>query len=285
VAAILPRILRKPVLTNPDGIEWKRILKRRYYEPLYLTPIYYLTFLVMFFLEYLSCKISNITIADSLAIKKYLIKRYNNKNIVFIAYGARYLTNAFDENTEKDINYLAHWNLKPNEYYLTVARIVAENNIDMEIKGFMKSNSTKKIVIIGIPNKKDPYTKYLFKLKNNNDNILLLNGIYDKEELGAIRKNCYAYIHGYEVGGTNPSLLEQMLYGKAIFAYDVSFNREVLSEGGIYFKNENQLSSQIKMFEKGYINVNFGLMQKEKLEKIYNWKHVSDLYEKIFKIF
>ncbi|WP_370519914.1 glycosyltransferase, partial [Thermococcus sp. GR7] len=99
---------------------------------------------------------------------------------------------------------LNKFGLKPEDYYLTVARIVAENNIHLEIEGFKKANSTKKLVIVGNFNKKDPYTKYLFELKGNAENVILLNPIYDKEVLGVLRKNCFAYIHAYEVGGTNP---------------------------------------------------------------------------------
>jgi hypothetical protein len=40
--------------------------------------------------------------------------------------------------------------------------------------------------------------------------IKFVGSVYDQELLSEIRNNAYAYIHGHEVGGTNPSLLEAL---------------------------------------------------------------------------
>ena len=40
--------------------------------------------------------------------------------------------------------------------------------------------------------------------------IKFVGTVYDQELLSYIRENAFGYIHGHEVGGTNPSLLEAL---------------------------------------------------------------------------
>ena len=49
--------------------------------------------------------------------------------------------------------------------------------------------------------------KYHFE---NDSRIKFVGTIYDDALLKSVRKNAFAYLHGHEVGGTNPSLLEAL---------------------------------------------------------------------------
>ncbi|GAB6136356.1 DUF1972 domain-containing protein [Thermococcus prieurii] len=283
LAAILARLARKRLLINPDGVEWRRLIKRSRFVPFYLFPIYMATMLYMYLMEYLSCKLPDVVVADSVGIKEHLERRYNPRRVVYIAYGARELLPS-QLSRDEEMKILEKFGLEPNGYYLTVARIVAENNIHMEVEGFKRANSGKKLVVVGNFNRKDPYTRHLLKLKGDNEDILFLDPIYDREVLGVLRKNCFAYIHAYEVGGTNPSLLEQMLFKRPVLAYDVPFNREVLQEGGIYFKDAEDLARKMKMLEGGYYDLK--LIKKTQIKRIrrqYNWDKVAREYERVFR--
>jgi len=283
IAAILGRLAGKRILINPDGVEWRRLIKRSRFVPFHLFPVYLSTMVYMYFMEYLSCKLPDVVVADSLGIKEHLTKRHKPRRIVYIAYGAReLLPSKLSKKEEAEI--LSRFELEPHGYYLTVARIVAENNIHIEIEGFKKADSPKKLVIVGNFNRKDPYSRHLFKLAEDDENIVLLDPIYDKGVLGILRKNCFAYIHAYEVGGTNPSLLEQMLFKRPILAYDVPFNREVLREGGIYFKDAEDLVGKMGMLERGEFDLR--LIKKTQVKRIkrqYNWEKVAREYERVFK--
>jgi len=69
--------------------------------------------------------------------------------------------------------------------------------------------------------------------------------------LEALRANCYAYIHGHEVGGTNPSLLEALGCGNPVLALDSVFNREVAGDAALYFqKNPGSLAEKIEFLER-----------------------------------
>jgi len=283
VAAILAKLSKKKIMINPDGVEWRRLIRRSRFVPFYLFPVYLATMIYMYLMEYLSCKLPDVVVADSIGIKEHLTKRHNPRSVVYIAYGARELVPS-QPSKDDEIEILNRYGISPGGYYLTVARIVAENNIHLEVEGFKKSKSEKKLVIVGNFNRKDPYTRHLLKLKGDSDDIIFLHPIYDKEVLGVLRKNCFAYIHAYEVGGTNPSLLEQMLFKRPILAYDVPFNKEVLQEGGIYFKDAEDLAKKMEMLEKGEFDLK--LIKKTQIKRIkrqYNWDKVAREYGRVFK--
>jgi rhamnosyltransferase len=281
LAAVIPRLLKKKIIMNTDGIEWKRLSIRRQYFSQGWKFISVLTSWYLKLMERLAVKVSNTVIADSREIKAYLEESYNAKNVVYIPYGARELRNS-DIRAEREQEVLESFDLSSGEYYLTVGRVVAENNIHKEIEGFKMTKSSKKIAIVGNFNQKDKYTSYLIKLRDNNPRIMFLNPIFDKEVLGILRKNCYAYIHAYEVGGTNPSLLEQMLFGRPILAHDVPFHTEVLQGGGIYFKDEDDLAKYMEMLEDGQIDLKgIEKWQLRRIEEEYNWGSVAEKYKSL----
>ena len=234
-------------------------------------------------MEWLVVKVSHAVVADSREIKAYLEQSYKAKNVVYISYGARELLHSHIP-AERERGVLEGFGLSRGEYYLTVGRIVAENNIHIEIEGFKRASSSKHIVIVGNFNEKDKYTSHLLTLRDNDSKIKFLNPIYDKEVLGILRKNCYAYIHAYEVGGTNPSLLEQMLFGRPIIAYDVPFHREVLQGSGIYFEAEDDLARCIDTLENGAVDLKeIARWQARRIEEEYNWDNVAEKYDSLLK--
>jgi len=282
LVAVIPKLLGKKIIICTDGIEWKRPLIRQPYFSLGWKLVAVLTSWHLRLVEWLAVKVSHVVIADSRAIKDYLEESYKAKNVVYSSYGARQLLNS-DIPAKEERQVLQGFGLSTGGYYLNVARIVAENNIHMEIEGFKRSRSEKKLVIIGNFNEKDRYTQYLFKLSNSNKRIVLLSAIYDKKVLGILRKNCYAYIHAYEAGGTNPSLLEQMLFGRPIIANDVPYHREILQGGGIYFQDEDGLAGAIEMLERGEIDLKtMAEWQIRRIAEEYNWDNVAKNYALLF---
>ena len=81
--------------------------------------------------------------------------------------------------------------------------------------------------------------------------IKFVGTVYDQELLKKIREQAYAYFHGHEVGGTNPSLLEALASTDLNLLLDVGFNREVAEDGALYWsKEENSLAALIENAEK-----------------------------------
>ena len=268
----IPKLFGKKLFVNPDGIEWKR----RKFNPL-----------VQFLLK-LSEKISVFwadgLIVDSKVIKKYLDDKYDLDSI-YITYGASEVENA-KWDSEKLPNSIKSVNVNPS-YWLVVARLEPENNIEIIVDEYLTSKTNKPLIIVG--NFQDPHYESQIKDRINNHSpadkkIIFTGGIYDQELLDMLRKNCFAYIHGHSVGGTNPSLLEAMIFKNLIIAHDNKFNREVCGEYGLYFKDHCDLKNIINLAEKNSVNfleLKEGVYNKVKTD--YQWDKTVQDYVSIFR--
>lgn len=264
------------IYLNPDGHEWKRakwnILIRNYWK----------------ISEKLMVKNSDLIICDSKAIEEYInedYKRYNPKTC-FIAYGADLKKSKLKKESLELKNWFKEKSIEENEYYLIVGRFVPENNYKLIIEEFMKSKTNKSLVIISNVEANKFYEELLMKTKFNNDKrIKFVGTVYDQELLKKIRELAFGYIHGHEVGGTNPSLLEALATTKLNLLLDVNFNREVGEEAAIYFdRNEKKLEviiESIEELEKVEIE-KLGILAKKRIEEYYSWNKIVDEYEKIF---
>ena len=100
-----------------------------------------------------------------------------------------------------------------------------------------------------------------------------------------IRENAYAYIHGHEVGGTNPSLLEAMASTKLNLVLDVPFNREVADKSALYWtKEKNNLKEILSLAESlsEEDQRTNGIKAITIIKKKYNWNKISGDYKSLF---
>jgi glycosyltransferase involved in cell wall biosynthesis len=81
--------------------------------------------------------------------------------------------------------------------------------------------------------------KYVGKFKN----IIMLDAIYDQQDLDKIRSNASAYIHSHSFCGTAPSLVEAMSLGLPVICFDTETNIETTENKSLYFKNEDDLKT------------------------------------------
>ena len=111
-----------------------------------------------------------------------------------------------------------------------------------------------------------------------------MGSIYNTDILNMFRQNCFAYIHGHSVGGTNPSLLEAMAMKNIIVAHDNDFNREIGSEAILYFKESFNLKNCIENIENNYLaHLSFKSDAYERVLTHYSWKDVTIKYNMLFK--
>ena len=166
-----------------------------------------------------------------------------------------------------------------------VGRFVPENNYEIMIREFMRSNTKKLFVIITNVN-----DKFLDELESRlhfkkDKRIRFVGTVYDQELLKKIRENAYGYFHGHEVGGTNPSLLEALGSTDLNLLLDVSFNREVALDNALYWnKTEGNLASLIEKADLMPIEViaEYGARAKERIATAYSWDFISSEYRKVF---
>ncbi|MCJ7581802.1 MAG: DUF1972 domain-containing protein [Candidatus Aminicenantes bacterium] len=260
---LFPKLFKKKTLLHMDGIEWKRgkwsSLGKAYFR----------------FAEKFATKISPELICDSREIQKFFKKEYG-KDIHTISYGA-------DLRFSRDKSILDRFSLEPNEYVLQITRFEPENNPLLSIQAFKKLDTTKKLVFVGGARYESEYTKKMYATLDQR--VQFLGFIYDKSVLVELLCNCSAYIHGNEVGGTNPALLEAMASGCFVISRDVPYNREVLQDAGIYFeKNSSDLEHKLQWT----LNNKEQLQQKKEeartiIQQQYNWDLVVEQYEKLFQ--
>lgn len=229
---ILPRLLRKKVLVHVDGQEWRRRKFGRFLR------------FQLKQAEKLIVKVANQVIVDSPVIGEYYNKNYKIRSL-YVPTGIEEIQ-PFEKEEAKAV--LMKYGLINNGYYLVIARLEPENNVDLIVNEFKKSNSKKKLAIIG-PLKNNSFVKHL--LENHDSRILFLGGIYEPRVQRTLRHNCFAYIHGHEVGGANPSLIEALSCGNSILAFDCPYSREVSENAAVYFKKTpDDLKIKIEALEK-----------------------------------
>ena len=265
------RKLNCKVFCNPDGLEWKRS-KWNFWQKK-----------VLKYCEKCLVKNSDLAICDSKGIEKYINDKYPHIPTTYIAYGA-YISKSKCE-TNLFLEWLDKNNIEKYKYYLVVGRFVPENNLEIIIREFMHSKTTKDLVIItNVEN--NSFYKQLSKTLNfaKDKRIKFVGTVYDVELLKKIRENAFAYLHGHEVGGTNPSLLEALASTKLNILLDVEFNKEVGMNSALYFnKSIGNLASLIDSLEDE--NIDFELFDKQSTDRIaiaYSWKKIVSQYEKLF---
>ena len=262
---LITKLFKVPTAINVDGLEWLRPKWKG------LGSIYFKWASKMATLFY------DQIINDSDEMRKVYLDLFKRDSKV-IAYGA-------DIRKSKNPDLINKWNLKQREYYLVIGRLIPDNNADLIINGFLKSNSRKKLVIVGDVPYKDSYAS---ELKNIVDDRLIFTGyVKDQNILAELYHNCYVYIHGHEFGGTNPTMIKAMACGSAILALDTVFNKEMLKKGefGLFFKKELlSVTNSIEYCEKENIIID-KLRQKsvKGIIKKYDWDFVTSQYLKVFK--
>ncbi|MDD5997049.1 MAG: DUF1972 domain-containing protein [Bacteroidales bacterium] len=258
--------IKSPIFTtNMDGLEYKR------------TKFNSLIRKFVFWEEKMAVKHSHFLIADNMGIHDYYKEKYG-KESAFLAYGA-------DIHDDYDESYLESYGLKPNEYYLLIARLEPENNIMMAIDGYLasKENGKRPLIIVGKTN--TPHGKELVSKYRKESNVRFMGGIYDFKKINSIRHFSFAYFHGHSVGGTNPSLLEAMASDCFILANDNIFNRAVLKSNALYYPDSvgvtkilNEIDDLAVQHKATFIANNL-----EEIRNEYSWEHLVDQHEEYFK--
>lgn len=263
------------LFVNPDGHEWMRqkwsAPVRRYWKVS----------------ESLMVKHADLLVCDSKNIEKYIqddYKKYSPKT-TYIAYGTELEKSSLSSKDRVVREWFSEKGVSENNYYLVVGRFVPENNYEAMLREFMKSNTKKDFVLVTNVEQNAFYEKLKKETGFDKDSrIKFVGTVYDQELLKYIRENAFAYFHGHEVGGTNPSLLEALESTKLNLLLDVGFNREVGEDGALYWKKE-QLASVINQAEQLDEQAIEDLNQKssKRIEEAFTWGKIVTDYEKVFK--
>lgn len=229
VFSILFRLHRKINVFNMDGIEWKR-------------QKWSLVSRIWFFInECMGSWLGNHLIADHPEISKHLQSRVSERKITVIPYCA-------DRITDADEAILEQFSLQKYKFFLLVARPEPENSILEIVKAYSSEKRNNPLVVLGnFTPDKNAYHKKVMDIAS--DDVKFVGAIYDQTVVNALRFYTRLYIHGHQVGGTNPSLVETLGAGSPVLAHDNRFNRWVAGQHVQYFKDEDECRAAISSMD------------------------------------
>lgn len=248
-------------IINMDGIEWSRAKWGRVAKTWFWMN------------DWAGCWLGDHLVADHPQIKEHLTTRVKADKITTIAYGADPVLTAPASPVES-------LGLTPGEYLTLIARPEPENSILEVVKGFSSKPRGVTLAILGNYEEGNAFHRAVRQAASAE--VRFLGAIYDKAVVQALRFHSLAYVHGHQVGGTNPSLVEALGAGNAIIAHENKFNRWVAGSGASYFAGDKDfdrvlstlLGDRRQMQEMGRIS-------RERFNAEFTWAKILGDYENL----
>ena len=257
---------------NPDGLEWKR---SKWSKPVQT----YLKYSEKVMTQY-----ADLVVSDNEGIETYIQEAYPWSKTTFIAYGTDLTPTNFSKESDQVRTFFDQWGIEEKGYYLIIGRFVPENNYARAICEFMASETKRDLVIVCNYEGSSYFEKLRQETHFDRDNrIKFVGTVYDKDLLKYLRQECRAYIHGHEVGGTNPSLLEALAQTNENLVLGVDFNRKVALNTAHYWSKETgSLTSLIHQVDSQPESLNLGQAAKRHMQAHYTWEEIVRQYEDLF---
>ncbi|MBD3232572.1 MAG: DUF1972 domain-containing protein [candidate division Zixibacteria bacterium] len=265
IGILLTALAGIPMTINTDGIEWKR-------------PKWSLPFKAFHILSAIIVSlIGRRLVSDSIGIKD-MYRKYFLRKSSFIPYGGK--VPEYDTTIAEQHDILSEYDLEAGKYFLQITRFEPDN-LPLEVaRAFVESGLSQygyKYVLIGYKDS-NGYTRKIKSL-DGQKGVMILNALYDPIKIATLRHNCYCYVHGNSVGGTNPALLEAMSTCPRIMAVDTVFSREVMGDSGVYFEKNNISTC---FWESLNLDDQSEYMQ-ERIRAKYDWEEVAKSYIRLIE--
>lgn len=242
------------IICNIDGLEWRRAKWGKWASRF------------LKFCERIAVKYAHEIIADNQAIQEYVAQEYG-VSAHLIAYGGDHAVASKNQVKERATS---------SPYAFALCRIEPENNVHLIIEGCAQAQMPLKF--IGNWNNSD-YARNLREQYSNNTLIELIDPIYEIDVLYQYRANCSLYLHGHSAGGTNPSLVEMMHFGKPILAFDCGYNRASTQNQALFFTDAETLATLLSQ-DSSQAEVQ-GMALKKIAQERYTWSAVKRDYESL----
>ena len=221
VFSLLYSLTGRPSLMNMDGLEWMRE-KWSVPERLWLRLN-----------EYAGAHLSTHLVADHPEIGKHLETLVDADKVTVIPYGA-------DVMAVPDARLIEKLGCRPYDYGLCIARPEPENSILQIVSAFSRQRRGYPLLVLG-KLKPEENTYHRDVLDAASDEVKFPGAIYEKDVVHALRQFASFYVHGHQVGGTNPSLVEALAAGSPVIAHRNRFNLWTAGSQAKFFESEQEL--------------------------------------------
>jgi glycosyltransferase involved in cell wall biosynthesis len=251
-------------LINMDGLEWSR----EKWGPLARTWLY--------LNDWAACWTASHLLADHPQIARHLATRTGQHRISMIPYGT-------DPVQGRPAALLSQQGVSPGGYVTLIARPEPENSVLELVQAFSRKPRGLKLLVLGnyYP-ERVPYHAQV--LAAASAEVIFAGGVYDPEQVAALREHALLYLHGHRVGGTNPSLLEAMGAGNAVLAHDNRFNRWVVGAGAWYFHGSDDAALALdRLLAEAGERQRLAAENRRRAAEVFAWPHVLADYEQLLQ--
>ena len=257
---VVQRFRRIPNVINMDGIEWSRARWGKLRQS------------ILYVNERIACFVGNHLIADHPEIATYLHTRAPARKVTTVTYGAATVLDAPTSVPEQH-------GLTPGRYLTLIARPIPENSILDIVRGFSARRRGVDLVVLGgYSPETDPFHRAVVEAAS--DEVKFLGGIYDPDQVQALRFHGIGYVHGHTVGGTNPSLVEALGAGNPVIAHDNPYNRWVAQDAALYFSDAADVDEQVsRLVDDPALAMRLGAAARSRHASEFTWEHVAGQYE------
>lgn len=220
IFAFMARMTGKRVVIQSHGIEYQRSKWGKFAQ------------FNLKLMEKLSYKQGHALTVVSKTLQKHFYDCYKKQTI--------FIPTAVDLPLEKtcDLSLFENEQLEKEGYYLFMARIVKEKGLQYLIPAFKEKELTRKLVIAGKIDEKDPYPKEMLALAKDCPSIIFVGEVLG-EKKDQLLRNAYAFILPSELEGLSVAALEAMSYKKCCIVSNIPENLESCEGHCISFETQN----------------------------------------------
>lgn len=222
--------------------------------------------------DWAGCWLGNHLVADHPEIKKHLATRVAADKITMIPYGS-------DRVDAADAGLIVAYGLTPGSYAILIARAEPENSILEVVRAWSRKPRGCKLVLLGLYEPDHAYQRAVQAAATAE--VIFPGAIYEKPLVQALRFHACFYVHGHQVGGTNPSLVEALGAGNAVLAHDNAYNRWVAGDAGVYFRDEDECAGWIERLLGGEDLMRLRAASRARHEEAFSWERVLAEYESL----
>ena len=259
VFCALLRAAGLPNIINMDGIEWQRAK---------WGAVAKLWFWIN---EHAGSRLGNHLVADHPEIARHLGRSAAASKITTIPYGAERLQAV----SNAPVRALG---LVPGRYLTLIARPEPENSVLEVVQGYSQRARGLPLVVLG--DYRDDHSYHRAVRQAARGEVQFVGAIYDKTVVQALRAHSLAYVHGHQVGGTNPSLVEALGAGNAVLAHDNRFNRWVAGDAAFYFTGATAFAAQLdRLLGEPARRLALQTAALARFEQAFTWPTVLQAYE------
>lgn len=173
---------------------------------------------------------------------------------------------------------LKKFNLRRQEYILSVGRFVPEKGFDDLMEAFSQARlDQKKLVIVGEADHDDRYSCALRSYASKNEHIVL-TGFLNGQPLHELYSHAGLFVLPSYYEGLPIVLLEAMSYGLSCIASDIPANRNIEMDKERFFSagDINQLKNKMTKFVNQPWTEDCRRGQIEMISQNYDWKKIAE---------